>query len=143
MNKINSIMLVDDDEATNFINELLIKRTNITNELLKARNGKEAIELIRQRCLEQYTREAPLPDLIFLDINMPVMDGFDFLKSYQTLDCPGKESVVIAVLTTSLNPKDIEKVQAAGIKDFLNKPLTKDVLSDLWNKYFAEEPSES
>jgi CheY-like chemotaxis protein len=136
MLKIASILLVDDDKASNFINQLLIKKAAVAEELHIARNGKEAIELIREKCLGPDGDVSKMPQLILLDINMPVMDGFDFLKAYEELDCTFKEAAVIAVLTTSLNPKDKERVKAAGVSHFLNKPLTKQVLEGLLTACF-------
>ena len=138
MNKIRSILLVDDDEATNFINELLIDDLQITDELLVAQNGKEAIELIMQRLLNSPDEEKKQhPQLILLDINMPVMDGFDFLEAYKAITFPGKEAAVIAVLTTSLNPRDLERVKKAGVSNFLSKPLTEQALNNLAEKCFS------
>lgn len=131
MLKIDSILLVDDDKAANFINQLLIKKAAFTDELFIARNGKEAIDLIREKCLGPEGDVSKMPKLILLDINMPVMDGFDFLKAFEELDCSTKDSTLIAVLTTSLNPKDKERVKAAGVSHFLNKPLTKQVLEQV------------
>ncbi|WP_187262462.1 response regulator [Pontibacter beigongshangensis] len=134
MNKLNSVLLVDDDEATNFISTLVIKRAGLAEELLTARNGKEAIELIRSR--GSGAADARLPELILLDINMPVMDGFGFLRAFNELDFPGKKAVVIAVLTTSLNPRDEKQVREAGVQDFLNKPLTGKMLEELLDRHF-------
>ncbi|WP_299700285.1 response regulator [uncultured Pontibacter sp.] len=142
MLKINSILLVDDDKASNFINQLLIKKAAVTDELYIARNGKEAIELIRDKCLGHEADVSKMPQLILLDINMPVMDGFDFLKAFEELDCPSKASALIAVLTTSLNPKDRERVTAAGITHFLTKPLTKQVLEDLLQAHFERRQNQ-
>lgn len=135
MLKINSILLVDDDKASNFINQLLIKKAAVADELHIARNGKVAIEFIREKCLGSEGDESKMPQLILLDINMPVMDGFDFLKAFEELDCALKDKALIAVLTTSLNPKDRERVKAAGVRHFLNKPLTQNVLEDLLTAY--------
>ncbi len=135
MKMIDSVLLIDDDEATNFINELLIRKAGVTNSLCIARNGRDALELLH-KCKEAAGKEIYLPKLILLDINMPVLDGFGFLKSFENLDIPGKESVVIVVLTTSLNPKDIERVKVAGVNDFVNKPLTRESLQHLLNKHF-------
>lgn len=138
MRKVNSILLVDDDKASNFINQLLIRKLAITDELHVARNGKEAIELIREKCHGPASNSGGMPQLILLDINMPVMDGFEFLQAYEALDCTSKEATVIAVLTTSLNPKDRERVKAAGVRHFLNKPLTKEVLEKLLKVHFGQ-----
>jgi CheY-like chemotaxis protein len=135
MNKLKTILLVDDDEATNFINRRLILKSEITDELVTTQNGKDAIDFLQRRSQDVNNQHA-VPELILLDINMPVMDGFGFLQAFKTLSLPNKESVVIAVLTTSLNPKDLEKVKASGITDFLNKPLTKTSLQNLIEKHF-------
>lgn len=137
MNKINSVLLIDDDKASNFINELLIRKYNVAEELYTARNGKEAIELIREKCLDLHGVGGNMPQLILLDLNMPVLDGFGFLEAFDALECPSKDSALIAVLTTSLNPKDEERVRAAGINLFLNKPLTKAVLENLLEYHFG------
>ncbi len=137
MNKLKTVLLVDDDEATNFINRLLIQKLNLTDDLQVARNGKEAIEYLQKLNGETDLEQNMLPELILLDINMPVMDGFGFLKAYESLNLPGKEGVVIAVLTTSFNPKDLEKIKATGITDFLNKPLTKSTFTELVEKHYG------
>lgn len=137
MNKLRSVLLVDDDEATNFINKLLINKVNLTDELVTTYNGKEAVDFLQKRGGEQATGSYHVPDLILLDINMPVMDGFGFLKEFETLDLPGKKNIVIAVLSTSLNPSDLEKVKDFGVTDFLSKPLTKTTLQNLVEKHYT------
>ena len=141
MKRISSVLLIDDDETTNYINKLTITRAGIAGELLVSLNGKEAIELIQSRCeLSEASGENCVPDLILLDINMPIMDGFGFLDALSKMEAMQNHEVVIAVLTTSANPRDLERVKAAGITELLNKPLTRDALLQLINKYFHEVP---
>lgn len=135
MKKINAILLVDDDEATNYISSFVIKRAGIADELFVAQNGKEALELLQERCASE---TATLPQLVLLDINMPVMDGFKFLELWQAVDCPERASVKVAVLSTSLDPRDLERVKGFGVKEFLNKPLTKEKLHRLYTTYFEQ-----
>ncbi|UOQ76985.1 response regulator [Hymenobacter sp. 5516J-16] len=99
MDKISCILLVDDDKTTNFLNRLLLENLGVTDQVLVAENGREALRLI-----EQNGPNDTCPALILLDINMPVMNGFDFLEAYQNLSFAHKQSVVIVMLTTSLNP---------------------------------------
>ncbi|MDQ4140345.1 MAG: response regulator [Bacteroidota bacterium] len=132
MNKIACTLLVDDDETANFLNELLFKRLEITENLLIARNGLEALSVISKNCPGQ-----TCPTLILLDINMPIMDGFEFLNAYEQLDLDQKESVVIIMLTTSLNPRDLEKVKQANIAGIINKPLTKKALLEIVDQHFS------
>src|ERR1700712_1618420 len=100
MKKLNTVLLVDDDRITNFINQRLIEKLNITQNVTALLNGKEAIDYIKTTNLEK----KQLPDLILLDINMPVMDGFEFVNSFRALLYEKK--VIIVMLTTSSNEKD-------------------------------------
>ena len=100
MKKLNTVLLVDDDRITNFINQRLIEKLNITQNVTALLNGKEAIDYIKTTNLEK----KQLPDLILLDINMPVMDGFEFVNSFRALLYEKK--VIIVMLTTSSNEKE-------------------------------------
>ncbi len=139
MKKVNAVLLVDDDEATNFINQLLIRKLDVADDLLIARNGKDAIDLIEQYCTEEQTVNGSfIPKLIFLDINMPVMDGFGFLDAFENLNCPGKENVVVVVLTSSLSPKDLERIKKSSVvKEFVSKPLTSNMVNSLMDKHLS------
>jgi len=132
MKRIKSILLVDDDSINNFINEKLIKRLNVTDEVKIVLNGEEALNLLQ----EIIDSGQKCPELILLDINMPVMDGFEFLEAYKTLDFPDKKSVVIVMLTTSTNPLDIKKLNDSGVFGYVNKPLTDEKFSSILNEHF-------
>jgi CheY-like chemotaxis protein len=131
MTKIACTLLVDDDETTNYLHEMLFKRLEATEQLLVARNGLEALALINQNCPGK-----GCPNLILLDIKMPVMDGFEFLEAYKQLDFEQKQSVVIIMLTTSLNPSDVKKAQQANITRLVNKPLNKKILQEIIEQHF-------
>jgi CheY-like chemotaxis protein len=120
--KINTIMLVDDDTITNFINQRLLNKMRIAEEIKVVTNGKEGVNCIHDHCFK--TNRSP--DLILLDINMPVMNGFEFLEAFNSIDFENKEEVRIVVLTTSSNSEDKRKMTEFGIKCFVNKPLTED-----------------
>lgn len=106
----------------------------MTEKLLTALNGKEALSLFEKEC-----REAKCPALILLDVNMPVMNGFEFLEAYDQLPFTSKTPVIIIMLTTSLHPRDVERVQRLGITDFVNKPLTKEKVNDILKAHFDRE----
>ncbi|WP_224995234.1 response regulator [Cesiribacter sp. SM1] len=131
MKRLKAVLLIDDDETTNIINEMLITEMDVTEKLFQARNGKEAIDLL-QGLLKQ---PAHFPELILLDVNMPVMDGFAFLEAYQEMDFPGKSSLKIVMLTTSLNPKDIEQAKNAGVTNYLTKPLLEETLYNILEEH--------
>lgn len=130
MKKVECILLVDDDEATNYLNEMTITDMDIVGHLLQARNGKVALDLLQEHAQQHQC----LPELILLDINMPVMDGFAFLNAYWQMNLPGSSSATIVVLTTSANSSDIERARNAGIDHYLTKPLTEQDLLDIIEK---------
>ncbi len=134
MDKIRCILLVDDDPITNFANQLLLEDLAVAEQVIVARDGREALQRIRQ----QGERE-PGPELILLDINMPVMNGFEFLEAYAGLDVAQQQSVVILMLTTSMNPGDMERLHQTPIRGFLNKPLTEEMVRELLRRHFNRQ----
>ncbi|MFT6869594.1 MAG: CheY-like chemotaxis protein [Paraglaciecola sp.] len=130
--KLNSILLIDDDKATNFMHTYLIKKTLVVDTVISKLNGEEAIAYLTTKKDGEY----PQPDLIFLDINMPVMNGWEFIEEYKKSNF-SKKSVLIIMLTTSLNPierKRAEKIEI--ISGFVTKPLTVEYLQDIVKSYF-------
>ena len=128
-------MLVDDDEATNFINEMVIKKADCAEQVHIAENGQQALDFLQESVGGSY----PHPELIFLDINMPMVNGWEFLEQYKKLDALQKGDIIIVMLTTSFNPYD--QTKAEGMKEitgFRNKPLTKDVLNEILQEYFTD-----
>jgi CheY-like chemotaxis protein len=119
MKKYKKVLLIDDDSITNFINSTVVKKAGLGDLIKIVLNGQEALEYIKQDC----KAENNYPDLIFVDINMPVMDGFEFVKEFQKLKIKAVEEIEIVVLTTSSDPRDIQKTKKLGIK-ILRKPLS-------------------
>ncbi|HWB93786.1 MAG TPA: response regulator [Puia sp.] len=133
--RLNCILLIDDDEPTNFLNRLTIEQSRCTRHIEVAQSGQEALDYLRN-CGPQ---RSPRPDLIFLDINMPAMDGWEFLEKYRSLPAECKADIVLIMLTTSLNPDDEVRTQAiADVAGFENKPLSQERLSLLLEKYFRD-----
>lgn len=130
--KLDCILLVDDDSDDNYFHEIVIKKMNITNSIQVAQNGLEALEFLKKE-------NQVIPELIFLDINMPKMNGWEFLEEYKHLDIKQKAKITIMMLSTSANPNDIRKAQEMeDVTGYKTKPLTVDMLNDILNKYFAE-----
>lgn len=136
---LNCILLVDDDIATNYINSLVIRNAEIDADIKIMEKATSALEFLT--CTGDYSdlAEPPCPGLILLDINMPVMSGWDFMEEYEKLPAEQKARYIVVMLSSSLNRDDVEK--AANNKDiaaFLHKPLEeKDILS-LVQKLFSE-----
>jgi response regulator of citrate/malate metabolism len=133
MNKLNCILLIDDDNITNFINERLIKKLNVTRQVKITINGEEGIQYIRTQC----EKDELCPELILLDINMPVMNGFEFIRTFGHLSIKNKGRVKIVILTTSKNMKDVELLKSLGNFEFINKPLTEEKLFNCLTRIMA------
>ncbi|KYG80290.1 response regulator [Roseivirga echinicomitans] len=131
--KLKSILLVDDNEADNFYHEIIIDKSELADGVVAITGGHEALEYL-QLSLQG---EKPSPDLIFLDINMPRMDGWEFLQEYAKLDKAKNELIIVVMLSTSKNPEYMEKTnELADVSEFTSKPLTTEYLEELRLKYF-------
>ena len=132
MNKqLNCILLIDDDEPTNFLNQMTLEQMGCSRHIQVAQSGQEALNYLKS--------SAPRPDLIFLDINMPAMDGWEFLARYKKLPPGQKADIVLIMLTTSLNPDDeIRTRTIPEIAGFENKPLKQVQVEILLKKYFGD-----
>ncbi len=125
MKKFKSILLVDDDEATNYLHRLYLEDWECTDQIHTALNGQEALDFLKTND----TFRTAQPSLILLDINMPIMNGFEFMEAYEQLAPELKASVVVVMLTSSLHSADQEKAkELKELNRFINKPLSKEQL---------------
>lgn len=113
-------MLIEDDEVNALLSKRLLEKFVITNGVFIVPNGQEALKFIVNYDPDFNT----CPELIFVDIDMPIMDGFSFLESFEELYYLNKDKVTIVMLTNSSNPEDIERCKELGVELFLTKPLT-------------------
>jgi CheY-like chemotaxis protein len=133
MKKYNCILLVDDDETCNFITEKIITKLDISSHTHSMKNGKEALLFIEENCECNYnTVPSVCPDLILLDLNMPVMDGIEFLEEFYTnKKIKHSENINIYILSSSDNSEDMEKVTKYKVKGYITKPMTADKLLNI------------
>lgn len=133
--KLNCILLIDDDENDNFYHQRIIEKTNVTEKVITYESAKEALDFLKTKQEGTF----PQPDLIFLDINMPGMNGWEFLEIYAKLDIEQQGNIVVVMLTTSFFARDKERAsQIEIIKDFLNKPLTSEILVNIIQTHFSQ-----
>lgn len=128
--RLNCIMLIDDNKFDNFYHERIIRMNNKADHIVSYESAIEALHYLKRH-------EPPHPDLIFLDINMPGMDGWEFLEEYNKLPADLQGKVIVVMLTTSENPD--EKARALGVNtlaEFKTKPLTIEMLDEILEKYF-------
>ncbi|SHG28941.1 response regulator [Flagellimonas flava] len=134
MRRLKSVLLVDDDETTNFLNKFFLRQLDNNLVVNTVENGKEAIDFLTTAAPEE-----TLPCLLILDTNMPVMNGWEFLDSYEAqFDDRLKKNVVVVMLTAL----DTEKTTALAmsnpnVRDTAQKPLSDLKFRVLINKHFS------
>lgn len=130
--KVNAVMLIDDNEIDNLINQKMIESVSMTDNIFVHSGAKSALEYLKNIEKIKVGGESFLPEFIFLDIDMPLMDGFQFVDEFEKLSDFTKNYCKVILLTSSLDPKDITKSKKNSyIVRYLNKPLTQDSLRKL------------
>src|SRR4026207_2217271 len=138
--KLSCVLLIDDDEPTNYYNSLIIEETGCANHVQVEQSGVKALEyLVNSEDCPGTSNGSPYPDLIFLDINMPAMNGWEFLEEYKKLPEYQRGAIVVVMLTASPNPDDESKAGSLpSVSGFLNKPLTPETLHRVLKENFIE-----
>jgi CheY-like chemotaxis protein len=129
--KYHTVMLIDDNEIDNLINQKMIEAASIAENIYTHTGAKSAIEFLRN--MEKLeVADKVLPDVIFLDIDMPLMDGFQFLDEFERLTNVAKKKCKIVMLTSSINPQDFNRSKKyENVRLYLNKPLSHDSIVKL------------
>jgi CheY-like chemotaxis protein len=132
--KLKCVLLIDDDEINNFLHENILRSVGIAETIETAETVQDALELLRPHD----DKDCEKPDLIFLDLNMPGLTGWDFIDEYKKLKTACNLTSVIVVLTTSVNPDDGTRASRIGeVAEFRNKPLTDKMVDEIVQKYFV------
>jgi len=125
---IDLVLLVDDNDTDNFISKRIIEITKFAREVEIKSSGKSALEYLE----ENKEEEDKLPDIIFLDINMPIVDGFVFLYEFEKFSERIKNKCKVIILSSSDNKRDINKiVNNDHVIKFITKPLTETALDEI------------
>ena len=128
---IKCVLFIDDDKATNFIHKFLAKKTSCFENVEAVSSAREGLDYLQNAEKGQNT----IPDLIFLDINMPAMNGWDFLNHYEQEQFSIKERIKIYILSSSSRSTDIDKAKEYDhVCGFITKPLTENLLTKLLEK---------
>lgn len=136
MNPLPNVLLVDDDDTTNFLNELLLKKYFVTEQVRVAHNGQRALELLS---------ESPpyAPTLLLLDVTMPVMGGIQFLEAFALLPQAQQDVTVVVMLTTSMDSRDLARLDELPIAGLVSKPLDREKLDTLLQLHFQRQLPEA
>lgn len=125
MKKLNNIMLIDDNIHSNYFNEIKLEQNNACDKITIFMNGKEALDYL-------VTNKETDVDLILLDINMPVMNGWQFLSNIERVWREIEKSIPIFILSSSVNTYDKQKsAEYKSVKGFINKPLNDNDLKEM------------
>lgn len=130
--KYKAVMIIDDNDIDNFIDERILKSTLFAENVYVHTSAKSALEFLKNLETVKDIPKEIIPGYIFLDLNMPIMDGFQFMEAFQKFSESFQLGIKIVILTTSLNPNDVRtsKTFRQPIK-FLYKPLNETMLREL------------
>lgn len=124
MSKKLNILVVDDDLVAHLLSERVLTSFSWIDKIYKAFNGREGLQILDNYCRGLLA----MPDLILLDLHMPVMDGFQFIEELKKMKCLESQEILTVVLSSSTNPKEIERVKALGVRHHITKPISTDMI---------------
>lgn len=129
------ILCVDDDPITLMLCKKVINKTLFSNEITTAQNGEQALDYFDTIRKSSSTNLPKQPQLIFLDLNMPVMGGWEFLESFSSPDYSSFNTIKVVILSSTIDPEDLEKAKKYPmVIDFLSKPINLAMLDYLTAK---------
>jgi CheY-like chemotaxis protein len=137
---INTVLSVDDDQVTQTLNGFHLNAENFCHSIIEAYNGLEALDFFKKLDSGDISMER-FPAVIFLDINMPVMDGWDFFEQFKTDFAHFEAKTTIFILSSSINPEDLAKAKnEKSIAGFLAKPLNAENIKKVKDILALKEP---
>jgi CheY-like chemotaxis protein len=128
MSQAKCILLVDDDETTLMLTRIFLESMS-QNDVHSSSNGQEALDFISENCLQPKENNKKCPDVVLLDLNMPVMDGYEFLEEYCKSEQLSKQGIRIVVVSSSDSKRDRERTAQFNVSGYIVKPLTEEKLS--------------
>lgn len=134
MKRLSCILLIDDNPADNFLHSMAIRELDCADRIEVAVNGKHALELLTT---PQADGSLLNPELLLLDINMPIMNGWEFAVAYASLPLDQRSGALVMMLTTSLNPDDQARAaELEVVQRFASKPLRAGDLQGMLDEHF-------
>lgn len=122
------VAIIDDDDIFQFTTKVKFEKLELASEVLIFNDGEEAIEYLKDTSAED------LPHILLLDINMPIVDGWDFLELYDQLDAAKRESMEIHMLSSSINPDDVKRAEYNQyVSDYITKPIRDEDLTKIFH----------
>ena len=126
---LDKILFIDDDPITLMLCKMVISKSLFSKEIATAKNGEEALQYFNKLKQVNTNTQLTKPQLIFLDLNMPVMGGWEFLDSFSTAEYSEYNNTKVIILSSTIDPEDLEKSKKYPmVIDFLSKPISKEML---------------
>ncbi len=133
--KLKNVLLIDDSESDNFYHERKIRKMGITDNIHVCYSGQEALDFLKSELEGVH----PQPTLIFLDINMPGMNGWEFLREYEKLEVAQQGEIVLTMLSNSIDERDKARAhEFSAVQGFYSKPLSEEYLTSILEKHFSD-----
>ena len=128
MNKVQTCCIIDDDPIFVYGTKRIIKEVDFATSILVYSNGQEALDGLTKLCM---SRE-PLPEVIFLDLNMPILNGWEFLDEFKNCKSKRSKKIIIYIISSSVDPRDLERVKNyEQVDTYILKPITPDDLAKI------------
>lgn len=132
MEKFYNILIIDDDQVNNFLFSKMVQAVGISEKAEAVTSAQQGLVLLE----EKIASGEPLPQVIFLDINMPLMDGWEFLERYKEMPLSIRQQINLYMLSSSIYPEDISKAKShEEVVDYITKPLTREILQKIHQEH--------
>lgn len=126
------LLIIDDDDISSYVSTRFAQNSGLFTQIQALHNGMDAVEYFQRVS----AGETEAPDIVIVDLNMPLMNGFDFIQALRSMTFPNKERLEIVILTSSENALDVERARAIGIEHYVAKSaIQKDLQSTLFSIY--------
>ncbi|WP_027065775.1 MULTISPECIES: response regulator [Maribacter] len=128
MKKVQLCCIIDDDPIFVYGTKRIIKEVDFAESIIVYTNGQEALDGLTKICVAK----EPLPDVIFLDLNMPILNGWEFLNEFKNCQSKRSKSITIYIISSSVDPRDLERVKDYNqVDNYILKPITPDDLAKI------------
>jgi CheY-like chemotaxis protein len=127
-----NVLVVDDDDIVHLISQKLLSTYRCIDKVYSAYNGMEALRILKDSCQGKFL----VPEIVLMDLHMPVMDGFELIHEIREMQCLQNEKILTIMISSTLDETEIEKATALGVHYFFSKPLMLEKLQSVFRKEF-------